>query len=213
MRIFRLACAALLLAGIVSSFVAAPFDPAMGLAQRIGIFASFFTIVANCLLAAALALPELAPGSAAGRMLARPSVRGGIVVYAVMVGLIYILLLRQLGSPTGLQALADAILHYGAPVIAVVDWVVFVPRGLTRFRDALAWLAVPLAYAAWTLAHGAVASFYPYPFVDVAALGLRPVLAHMALILAGFLGLGLAVVLIDRTEASRAAARPQRRWP
>jgi hypothetical protein len=211
MRVFRLVCAALLVVGIILSYVVSVPDPALGLVRRTVIFLSFFTIVTNCLLVAVLAVPELAPRAAAGGILARPSVRGGVVVYAVMVGLIYVLLLRQLWSPTGWQAVADAIVHYAAPIIAVVDWVVFVPRGRTRWRHALWWVALPLAYAVYTLAHGAATGFYPYPFVDVAALGLDTVVGHMALILVGFLGLGLSVVLIDRVEG-RSASRAAGRW-
>ena len=211
MRIFRLVCATLLVVGLILSFASAtPAD--MGTVRRAVIFLSFFTVLTNCLLVAMLALPELAPGTAAGTMLARPSVRGGVVVYAVMVGLIYILILRHLWSPAGLQAAGDAIVHYAAPVIAVIDWVVFVPRGQVRWRDAAAWVAFPLAYAGYTLAHGAATGFYPYPFVDAAALGLDTVVGHILLILSGFLVLGLAVVLIDRIEAGRAGGRSERRW-
>jgi hypothetical protein len=211
MRIFRLVCAALLVVGIILSYVAATPDPAMGLVRRTVVFLSFFTIVTNCLLVAVLAVPELAPRAAVGAMLARPSARGGVVVYAVMVGLIYALILRHLWSPAGWQAAGEVIVHYAAPIIAVVDWVVFVPRGRTRWRHALWWVALPLAYAVYTLAHGAATGFYPYPFVDAAALGLDTVLGHMALILLGFLVLGLSVVLIDRIEG-RAAARAEGRW-
>jgi hypothetical protein len=211
MRIFRLVCAALLIVGVVLSYVVSAPDPAVGFVRRTVVFLSFFTIVTNCLLVAVLAVPELAPRAAAGAVLARPSVRGGVVVYAVMVGLIYVLLLRHLWSPTGWQAVADAIMHYAAPIIAVVDWVVFVPRGQTRWRHALWWVALPLAYAVYTLAHGAATGFYPYPFVDAAALGLDTVVGHMALILVGFLVLGLSVVLIDRVEG-RSASRAAGRW-
>jgi hypothetical protein len=59
------------------------------------------------------------------------------------------------------------------------------------------WLAFPLVYGIWTLVHGARSGFWPYPFLDVGALGWSPVLVHMAAMSALFLGLGLVLVLID----------------
>ena len=70
-------------------------------------------------------------------------------------------------------------------------------------RDAVAWLAVPAVYGAYTLAHGAVSGFYPYPFLDAGVLGVEAVLATMAVFAAGFLALGLGIVAVDHIGASR----------
>lgn len=210
MRMFRLVSAALILVGIALNYVGATPDPAIGPLRRVVTFFSFFTILTNCLMVAMLVLPEIAPETWAGRALARPSVRGGIVVYAVMAGLIYVLILRHLWAPQGLMALGDRIVHYAAPVIAVLDWVVLVPRGKTRWTDAVWWLLFPLAYGVYTLAHGAMTGFYPYPFVNATELGFDSVLGHFALFLVGFLVLGLAIVLIDRIEARRPSPGPRR---
>ncbi len=54
-------------------------------------------------------------------------------------------------------------------------------------------LLFPLAYGAWTLAHGAATGWYPYPFVDVVDLGYLRVLANIV---------GLFVVLAASTRRS-----------
>jgi hypothetical protein len=108
------------------------------------------------------------------------------------------LLLRNLWHPQGVHAVGDAIVHYAAPLLFLIDWVVFVPRQALRPSDALTWLAYPFVYAAYTLAHGALSGFYPYPFLDAAALGHPAVLVNMAWLGVGFLALGLGIVVVDR---------------
>lgn len=203
MRLFRLAVAALLAIGVVLNFVVFLSDPALPGGGSIVNFFSFFTILVTLMLIAAMALPVLAPASVAGAYLFRPSTRGGLLLYTVVVGLVYAIVLRQLWNPTGLHAVADAIVHDAAPVLTVIDWVVFVPRGRLSWRDAVAWLAVPAVYGAYTLAHGAVSGFYPYPFLDAGVLGVEAVLATMAVFAAGFLALGLGIVAVDHIGASR----------
>jgi hypothetical protein len=60
------------------------------------------------------------------------------------------------------------------------------------------WLAFPLVYAGWTLAHGLTTHWWPYGFVNVDELGLGRVLAIFGGLLVFFLGVGLALVGLDR---------------
>jgi hypothetical protein len=94
-----------------------------------------------------------------------------IAVYIIIVAAIYHFVLRQLWNPQGWQLVADTIEHVVAPALYVIDWLVFVPKGTLTFRSAFVWLAFPFVYAIYSLIHGAVMGFYPYRFLDVAALG------------------------------------------
>jgi hypothetical protein len=151
-------------------------------------FFSYFTILANILCAVCLTWPKAA---------ANPSLRGGAALYIAVTGAIYILILKNLWAPEGLHWVADTLLHYIAPALFLIDWLVLTPKGKLAWRSAVIWLAFPLVYGAWTLVHGARSGFWPYPFLDVGALGWSPVLVHMAAMSALFLGLGLILVLID----------------
>ena len=55
-----------------------------------------------------------------------------------------------------------------------------------------------MGYAAFSLLHGAVTGFYPYPFLEVRQLGYERVLLNMGLLTAAFAVLGLILVGIDR---------------
>ena len=169
-------------------------------------YVSYFTIVTNFLIALAFTLPAFAPDSTAGRWWSAASARGAATVFALVVMIIYHLLLRSLWHPQGLQLTNDYMMHYVMPVAMLVDWLAFTPRGGLRWRDAAIWLSVPAVYGLWTLAHGAVSGFYPYPFMDVAKLGYPGVLVNMVGLVLGFYLPGLVLVAIDGGLARR---RPQ----
>jgi hypothetical protein len=104
---------------------------------------------------------------------------------------------------------ADTIEHVVAPALYVIDLLVFVPKGTLQAKSVLTWMLFPFAYAAYSLMHGAVMGFYPYPFLDVAALGYEQVLLNMGVLIVVFAGLGLLLVGLDhvlgRWRAQRTA--------
>lgn len=157
-------------------------------------FFSYFTILCNILCAVCLTWPKAT---------ANPTLRGGAALYIAVTGAIYVLILKDLWAPTGLKWVADTLLHYVTPALFLIDWLVFAPKAGLKWRAVLAWLAFPLIYAVWTLAHGAYSGFWPYPFVDVSQLGMTRALINMAGMTVLFLGLGLVFVLIGRLSGRR----------
>jgi hypothetical protein len=159
---------------------------------------SFFTILTNILVALAMTLPWLAPRSKLGEFFSCPSVRTAIACYIIVVSAIYYAVLRKLWNPEGLQYLADTIEHCVAPALYVVDWLIFVPKGTVSARSVPFWLLYPLGYAAFSLIHGAMTGFYPYPFLSVTQFGYARVLLNMSVLTVAFAVLGLILVGIDR---------------
>ena len=84
------------------------------------------------------------------------------------------------------------------PLAYVIYWLALVPKGRLDCRHVRPWLVFPAVYTAASLVRGALIHVYPYPFIDVGALGYRRVLGNMVLLFAGFLVLGLMYVAIDR---------------
>ena len=76
-------------------------------------------------------------------------------------------------GPDGLPWV-DFVVHKLMPILVVADWLVEPPRHRLPRWTAAAWLVYPLAWFVYTLARGAIADWYPYPFVDVSELGTRP---------------------------------------
>ena len=166
-------------------------------------FFSFFTILTNLLVALAMTLPVIAGNTPMGRWSTSEGIRAGVTMYAVVVGLVYHFLLHATWSPQGWSWVANIALHYVMPAAILIDWLIFTPNGRLKWLDATRWLVFPLAYGAWTLLHGAFSGWYPYWFIDVSGLGLRPALLNFGGLLVFFAIVGLIVVAIDRTLGRR----------
>lgn len=165
-------------------------------------FLSYFTILSNLAVVAACAAAALGGRS----WLAAPRALGAVALYIAVTGLVYVLVLRHLWQPRGLQWWADTGLHYATPLAYLAWWIVLAPHARLRWRDPGAWLLFPLAFLAWTLLRGAWLSEYPYPFIDVGTLGLAVALRNAAGICAVFVVLGALLVALDRLLGRRAPA-------
>ena len=197
-KYYRMAAAAVTWFALVLQYYLTITKPGAPFLEATVRYFGFFTILTNILVALALTLPWLAPQSRAGQFFDRPSVRTAILAYIVIVAVIYHYLLAKLWHPQGWELLADTIEHVVTPALYVIDWVLFVPKGAVRWKSAVVWLGYPLVYAVYSLIHGAVTGYYPYPFINVGNLGYDKVFINMGVLVLVFLGLGLALIGIDR---------------
>lgn len=159
-------------------------NPDVSLARTTVAFLSYFTILTNMLVTISLIVPLLKPGCKGARFFSRPAVITSVAGYITLVALIYALLLRHLWHPTGLQWLADELLHSVIPAGYVLYWLIFVPKGTLKWTLIFPWLLYPLAYFIYTLLRGFIAGVYPYPFIDVNTLGYGAVLLNAVMVLA-----------------------------
>ena len=177
--------------------------PALGLWRFVG----FFTILTNLL--AAVVATAIALGSR-GR-LAGARMRLAAATSMLMVGVVYTVALRNLWQPTGLQKIADILLHDAAPLLWVGVWLTAPHAGL-KLREigwALAW---PLAYCLYALGRGAVDGWYAYWFLDPSKQSPAQVMTSIAIMICGFALMAGALVAIDRWLGRRITtpARPSR---
>ena len=167
----------------------------------IAFFFSFFTVLTNSLIAFETIFTLTTPKSPAGAFFSSPAVQTGTAIYIAVVGIVYSLVLRELWNPEGAQKLADLLLHDLVPMLYVAWWFLFVPKNGLRWKHAAWWLAYPFAYLVYTMVRGRIAGTYPYPFLDVAALGYARVLANAMVLFAVFLGIGALIIAISRRRA------------
>lgn len=161
-------------------------------------FFSFFTILTNVLAGVALILPALAPEARVSQFLLRPSVRTAITGYIIIVGVVYYLLLRNVGNQQGVGLFVERSLHYVTPPLFVLDWLLFVRKNELSWKVGVASLGYPLVYGTWIMVHGAFTGWYPYPFIDVTDLGYPRVFTNMTALIASFLGLEMSLVGVGR---------------
>lgn len=169
--------------------VRATFASGGTLVDALVLYFGYFTLLTNLFVALVATTSVLAPR----RWFARASVRGCATTAILLVGVAYHLLLREIWDPQGAQKVADVTLHYVTPALAVLWWLMVPPPGRLGARVPLAWAVYPLAYFAYALVRGEWLQAYPYPFIDVPALGYPRVWLN-ALGLAGvFLVFGYAL--------------------
>lgn len=153
--------------------------------------AAYFTVLSNFAVVLIMA-------SAAyfGKIRARRA--GLITVVMVIVGAGYHLLLAGIWQPTGLAWWADLGLHTAVPVLTTLWWGTYAPKSGLHWTHAFSWLIWPIVYADYALVRGLVTGFYPYPFIDVAALGIMQVALNVGALAFVFTVLALVLIAIAR---------------
>ncbi|MFC0627019.1 Pr6Pr family membrane protein [Kribbella deserti] len=160
----------------------------------LNIFA-YFTVQSNLLLGATTLLLAIRPERTS--VLFRTLRLNGVLCMAVT-GIVYHLVLAGLDDLSGAGAVANLILHTITPLLGLIGWLVFGPRGQTGDR-VVAWSIVfPVLWLVFTLIRGSFTGFYPYPFVDVDEHGMATVLLNCLLVALLFLGLAAASTMLDR---------------
>ncbi|WP_099023443.1 Pr6Pr family membrane protein [Mycolicibacterium palauense] len=129
------------------------------------------------------------------RTLARPAaesragLRGAVVLYVLVAGVIWNLFLTDLSMG---YTPANVLLHMVVPALALADWfLVSDGQGELQWWFPVLWLAYPagyLALAVLVLNHAGRRA--PYYFLDVQAAGPVAVAANATILAAGFLALG-----------------------
>ena len=144
-----------------------------------------------------------------------PRLKGALTLMIAVTMLVYHFLLAG-GKPpmydgTQLQRwLANTLLHYAAPALVILDWILFDPKRAFRWFDPLLWLVIPLLYAIFVLLRAEIGgeiagrgSRVPYFFLDIDAIGWGQVLGYIGIIAFVFTALGYAMLLLDRYAFGR----------
>ncbi len=197
-RAWRLVAAAIVWFGVVLQYGLTIEGRNLGV-QTVKFF-SYFTVLSNILVGTALVASALAPESRLGVWARRAGTRVAVGVYIGVTALVYHVLLAGLWDPKGWQLLADTLLHTVTPLLFLVDLLVLPPREAARWGQAWKALALPFAFGVWTLIHGALSGWYPYPFLNVAKRGYPSVLVTMVVMAAGFFALTLVLTGVQHLQ-------------
>jgi len=203
------ACVPLMVLGAIALELVTAITQGPGVAgtmsERLTRLFSYFTIDSNLLVGATSAALAVTPNRD-GRIFRVLRLDGllcivvtGIVYHSVLSGNLEL-------SPAG--AVSNFLLHSSVPVVAVVVWLLAGPR--PRVDPATRWwsVALPLAWIVYTFTRGSIVGWYPYPFLDVAQVGLPRSLANTAVVAVIFLVLARAVELLERRLRPAPAPEP-----
>jgi hypothetical protein len=131
----------------------------------------------------------------------RGGVRGAVVLYVVVAGIIWNLLLTDysMGYTT-----ANFLLHIVVPALVTMDWLV-IGRGQrsVRWWQPLVWLIYPAAYVVLALlVLNRAGRRAPYYFLDPDSVGMAVVVTNIGLLAVFILVLGYAISVVGRPGRS-----------
>ncbi len=158
----------------------------------------YFTVLTNVITAVFFTIWLIRRNRPSSSWTDRPAVVTWVALSITFVGLGYAILLARLYHLEGSAWVANALIHYITPALALIYWIVFVRTGTLRWIHALIWSLYIAAYGIYALVRGASSGWYPYPFLDLPVIGLQKVVLNTIGLLLAFYAVGLVFVLVDR---------------
>lgn len=148
-----------------------------------------------------------------------PRFKGAVVLAITVTLLVYWLLLENQSSFTGtdgvkfhntlLAVLSNYTVHLIVPLLTILDWVIFDPKGSFRKFEPLLWLIIPFCYVglaviiAQTGFRFREGGRYAYFFLDPDVVGLGGAATYVLALVGVFLVVGYLLFAIDRLCARK----------
>ncbi|HCT81547.1 MAG TPA: hypothetical protein DGT23_34235 [Micromonosporaceae bacterium] len=190
---YRVGLGLLALAALATQFVHSSRSSAFSEVN----FFSYFTNLSNIVGALLFIYCGL---RAEARSLTIDLLRGAATVYLATTGVVYNLLLTNVGVGIVIPWV-NTVIHAVMPLAAVIDWLVVAPSNRLRFKQTWVWLIFPLAYLAYILIRGPIVNWYPYPFLDPKNVGgYAGVAAYSVGITAALVGLVFGVMWLGNRQ-------------
>ncbi len=165
-------------------------------------FFSFFTILTN-LIVAIYFTSLLFIKNKGSKLTGKSGTLTAIAVYITIVGLVYQVVLRHIWQPKGLQLIVDELLHSVIPVLVIIFWYLYEITRPIKYSQILIWAFYPLLYLVYILIRGNFSGSYPYPFIDVANLGLTKALINAGVLMLLFIIISALFIFIGKKIIKR----------
>ena len=127
------------------------------------------------------------------------------LVMITITAVVYHTMLASLFDLHGWELANTHIVHTVVPALAIIGWLLWGPRGLISWSTVRWSVAYPVLWLVFTLTRGAIAHWYPYPFMDVDEHGYLRVLLTLLAITVAFLALAAGALGLDRLLSRRKA--------
>jgi hypothetical protein len=191
-RVLRVTLRVAIVLAVLLALVAVATSTRSGLLWRLSTFTYQVNVLAAAYYLWTLAWP---------RADARVGIRGAVVLYVLIAGVIWNLFLT--GYSMGYTP-ANMLLHVVVPVLALTDWLlVGRDQAQVRWWQPVAWLAYPTAYLALALAVlNNAGRRAPYYFLDPDTVGTATVVMNICVLAGGALMLGYTLLAINRAVAT-----------
>jgi hypothetical protein len=117
------------------------------------------------------------------------SVRVAILSNAVITGLVYNVLLRNIPGDGSYEPprWCNEVMHVWVPIFILLDWLLAPGRARVPWKRLWLVVSFPLAWLAFTMIRGAITLWYPYPFLEPSGPGGIPSLLVYVIGIAAFI--------------------------
>jgi len=135
--------------------------------------------------------------------------RTGATMYILVTGLGYHFMLSATHYPKGMDSVANLLLHYIVPLLALITWGLYMRIYLLEWWMPFTWLLYPILYIGSSLIRGRNSGYYPYWFLNPVAVDPTGVGSYLRLGLymlgmaGAFIGLGFIVRLVNNKTQYR----------
>ena len=185
---------------LIAQFILLMQNHTAGIVETVIRYFGFFTILSNILVATMVTSWLSKKPSRLSDYFSNPPVQTAITLYITVVGLVYNIILRQLWHPRGLGRFVDELLHTVIPILSIFYWYKWTNGRQLAWKNIPSWLVYPAVYALFILWRGSFSGYYPYPFLDVAALGYSTVLLNSVGMIAAFLLFSTIFILVGKKK-------------
>jgi hypothetical protein len=140
---------------------------------------SYFTVLTNLLVTIYCTVYLLSSNQKKrSNLFSRPETLTALTAFIIIVGTVYHLVLKSLWNPEGLLMITDEIYHTFVPIGTLALWIVSTNNKVGNLKNLFSWLLYPVLYLLFVLIRGSFSGFYPYPFLNVAELGMGEVMLN-----------------------------------
>lgn len=182
--------------GLITQFYLIIVNRSASVGETIIKYFTFFTILSNVLVT--ICCTGLLFSTTSSGFFSEADVQAALAVYIAIVGITYNLTLRRIWAPQGLQRVVDELLHVVIPILFSLYWALFVPKNTLEWMDIFPWMIFPLVYLGIVLLRGAFSGWYPYPFINVKAIGYPRTLINCLFMSIAFIVVSLAAIAIGK---------------
>lgn len=133
------------------------------------------------------------------KFLNRDSVRGAIILYICVAGLVFFLVLNADWHAKGRVLLEEYTLHGFSPIAFIIDYLLFEKKGIFKFKNIILWVIPPIIYLFYAIGIGSIIHVYPYPFLNMNVLTVSQLMGYLAtLLIPAFVGISFIIVIVDK---------------
>ena len=173
------------------------------IAETLFVYFGYFTVWANVLVALAFTAPLLNPDRKLSNFFMRPVVRAALASYILMVSVVYHMMIVPYWNPQGFTWVTATGLNTVMPILYLIDWLFFAEKQPIFYKHLPYWLIFPAVYGVTSIIRGLLTNVYPYPFLNVAELGIGSVLFNMFGLVAVFAVVGPVFIAVAHQISNR----------